>query len=108
MIFLKIFLIIVLTIAFILFSFSSKMKIFQKLTVIAGYMTLFLFIMFPDYSDKIAHFFGIGYGKDLIIYILVALTGLMNIVLYVGVNKNHAAITKIIRDSTKKNAKKCR
>ncbi len=108
MIILKLFLIIILTIGFILFSFSSKMKIFQKISIILGYLTLFLFITFPHYSDKIAHLFGIGYGKDLIIYILVALTGLMNIVLYVGVNKNHAAITKIIRDGAKKNAKRCK
>ena len=103
----KLFLIAVLTIAFILFSFSKRMKIFQKLSLIMGYLILFLFIMFPRYSDEVAHFFGIGYGKDLIVYILVALTGLMNIVLFVGVNKNHANLTKIIREVAKKNAKRC-
>ncbi len=108
MIFFKIFLLILLSVGFVLFSFSSKMRTLQKISVIVGYFTLFLFILFPKYSDYLAVLFGIGYGKDLIVYVLIALTGLINIILYVGVGSNHRSITKITRESAKRNAKRCK
>ena len=108
MIFIKIFLITVLTIIFILFAFSSRLKIFQKLSVVGGYLALFLFILFPRYSDKIAQFFSIGTGKDLILYITVSLMSLISIIIYVGMKNNSLAITKIVRNGAVKNAKRCK
>jgi len=107
MIAIKLFLILVLTIGFVVFAFSSKLKIIQKLSVVVGYFVLFLFIVYPQYSDEVAQLFGIGTGKDLVLYITVSLTSLMNIVLYVGVKNNNKVITKIIRDGAKKSAKLC-
>ncbi len=108
MIFIKIFLIAVLTAIFIIFAFSSRLKIFQKLSVILGYLTLFFFILFPHYSDKIAQLFSIGTGKDLILYITVSLMSLISIIIYVGMKNNALAITKIVRNDAIKNAKKCK
>ncbi len=108
MIVVKLFLILVLTIGFIIFAFSSRLKTVQKLSVIVGYFILFLFILYPQYSDEVAQLFGIGTGKDLIMYISISLMSLMNIVLYVGVKNNSKAITKLTRENAKKNAKLCK
>ena len=108
MVVLKLFLILVLTIGFIIFAFSSKLKTVQKMSVIVGYFILFLFILYPQYSDEVAQLFGIGTGKDLIMYISISLMSLMSIVLYVGVKNNDGAITKLIREDAKKSAKKCK
>lgn len=107
MIFIKFLLILIVTIGFIIFSFSSKLKIFQKLFIIIGYAVVFFFILYPSYSDKIAHMVSIKSGTDLIVYIVLALTALMNIVLYVGQNKNNRVLIKIIRGMAKNDAKKC-
>ena len=107
MIFIKFLLIAIVTVGFIIFSFSSKLKIFQKLFIIVGYAIVFFLILYPSYSDKIAHVFSMKSGTDLIVYIVLALIVLMNIVLYVGQKNNVKIITKIIRESAKKNAKKC-
>jgi len=107
MIVLKLFLILVLTVGFFTFAFSSKLKIVQKLSIVIGYFILFLFIVYPQYSDKVAQLFGIGAGKDLVLYITVSLTSLMNIVLYVEVKNSNKAVTRIIRDGAKKSAKLC-
>jgi len=107
MIIIKIFLILLLTIAFVIFSFSSKLKVIQKISVIVGYCVIFLFIADPQYSDKIAHIFSIKSGTDLVLYIVMSITGLINIILYVGQKNNNRMITKIIREDAKRNAKKC-
>jgi hypothetical protein len=107
MIFIKFLLILILTIAFIIFAFSYKLRIFQKLSVISGYLLVFFFILYPQYSDTIAHLFSIKSGTDLIIYIVVALSVLVNIVLYVGQNNTNRIITKIVRENAKEHAKKC-
>jgi len=107
MIIIKIFLILLLTIAFVVFSFSSRLKVIQKLSVITGYCVIFLFIANPQYSDKIAHIFSIKSGTDLVLYIVMSITGLINIILYVGQKNNNRIITKIIREDAKRNAKKC-
>jgi len=106
MIFIKFLLITILTIIFVIFSFSSKLKIFQKLIVISGYLLVFIFIINPSYSDEVAHLFSIQSGTDLVVYIVLALTVLMNIILYVGQNNNNRMITKIVRENAKQHAKK--
>ncbi len=108
MIFLKIFLITVLSIIFIVFSFSYRLKIFQKLGILIGYFIFFIFIVFPELSDKVAHKISIKSGTDLMVYISLALVSLINIFLYVKTKNNEYKITKIIREKAKENAKKCK
>ena len=107
MIIIKIFLILLLTIGFLIFSFSSKLKVLQKLTVIAGYCVIFFFIAEPQYSDKVAHIFSIEKGSDLVLYIVTSIISLVNIILYVNQKNNNRMITKIIREGAKRNVKKC-
>jgi len=107
MIIIKVFLILVVTIGLLIFSFSSKLKVIQKLTVIVGYCTIFFFIAEPQYSDKVAHFFSIEKGKDLVLYIATSIISLVNIILYVGQKNTNKMMTKIVREEGKRNAKKC-
>lgn len=108
MIFLKIFLLTVLTLIFIIFSFSQRLKIIQKMSVLTGYFILFVFILNPSLADKVANFFSIKNGTDLVVYIVIAITSLINIILYVGQINNKSIVTKIIREGAKHNAKRCK
>ena len=108
MIFIKIFLISVLTLSFILFAFSSKWKIIQKLSILLGYFIILFFIIFPSAADKIAHLFSIKSGTDLIVYITLALVNLISIILYIKVKNHNKILTKIIRDEACKNANRCK
>ncbi|MDX1807960.1 MAG: DUF2304 family protein [Sulfurospirillaceae bacterium] len=107
MMIIKIFLILILTIAFVVFSFSTRLKVIQKLSVITGYCVIFLFVINPQYSDQVAQIFSIKSGTDLVLYIVMSITSLINIVLYVGQKSNNRIITKIIREDAKRDAKKC-
>lgn len=107
MIFIKIFLIIVLTLSFLLFSFSIKLKNFQIIGVIIGYLTLFIFILNPSLSDDVAHYFSIGTGTALIVYILLAVMSLVSVILFIDTKMNKDSITQIVRKIGIDNAKKC-
>jgi len=106
MIFIKIFLLLLLTLGFIIFAFSMKLKNFQRLMVIIGYLTLFIFILNPALSDKVANFFGIDFGASLITYIAIGVLSLVNVILFVDTKINKDAITKIIREGAIKDARK--
>lgn len=108
MIFIKLFLLIILTSIFLLFSFSSRMKIFQKSIVIFGYIVTFLLILFPRLSDKAAHLVSIKDGTSLVVYVVLSLTSLVSMILYVGQKNNRYMLTKIIRERAKHDAKECK
>lgn len=107
MIFIKLLLIIIATTGFVIFSFSSRLKSFQKLSIIVGYIVVVIFILYPSYADRVAHLFSIENGASLVVYIVLALTVLVNVILYVGHNNTMRMITKIVRENAKQNAKKC-
>lgn len=108
MIFIKLFLLVILTSIFLLFSFSSRMKIFQKTFVILGYVATFILILFPRLSDKVAHIFSIKDGTSLVVYVVLSLTSLVSMILYVGQKNNRYMLTKIIRERAKHDAKHCK
>ncbi len=107
MIFIKIFLILVLSVVFLLMALSSRYRTYQRLTVIFFYLFLAYLILFPKVADKIASFFGIGRGVDLIIYLSIAILSLIVAVLYAKVKLNERAITKIVRDIAIMKSKEC-
>ncbi len=108
MILFKIFLITILSIVFVVFSFSSKLKIFQKISILGGYFLFFIFIIFPKLSDKAAHTISIKSGTDLMVYITLVLMSLVSIFLYVKTKNNEHMIIQIIRKKAKDDAKKCK
>jgi len=107
MIFIKFILIFILTITFILFAFSYKLRTFQKLNIVIGYLFVFFLIVYPQYADQIAHIFSMERGADLIVYISIALSFLVNVILFIKQKNFNQMLTKIVRESAKKNAKKC-
>ena len=108
MILFKIFLLLVLTVGFIIFAFSMRLRTFQKLVVITAYLILVIFIVFPEYADAIAHLFSIESGTNLVIYIFIAVTTLIDIVLHVAERNDHIMITTMIREDAKRNATMCK
>ncbi len=108
MIFIKIFLIVVLSVVFLLVAFSSRFRTYQRMSVIFFYIFLAYLILFPKVADKVAHFFGIGRGVDLIIYLAIAILSLIVAVLYAKVKMDERAITKIVREIAIIEAKECR
>ncbi len=108
MIFVKIFLIAVLSIVFLLVAFSSRYRTYQRMSVIFFYLFLAYLILFPKVADKVAQFFGIGRGVDLIIYLAIAILSLIVAVLYAKVKMDERAITKIVREIAIIEAKECR
>jgi len=106
MIIIKIFLLLLLTLGFLIFGFSIKLKNFQRVVVIIGYIALFMFILNPSLSDEVAHFFGIGLGSSLIIYLTIGVISLVNIILFVDTKMNKDAITKIVRQKGLDDARK--
>jgi len=107
MIIVKLLLILILTLSFLVFAFSLKLKNFQILGVILGYLLLFLFIINPSLSDKVAHYFGIGTGASLITYVSIGVLSLVSVIIFIDTKTNHDAITKIVRKIGIDDAKKC-
>ncbi|MRJ03309.1 MAG: DUF2304 domain-containing protein [Epsilonproteobacteria bacterium] len=108
MIFIKILLLIMLTIALGLLALSNRFKIYQHLTIILFYFFLAYLILFPERADKVAHIFGIGRGVDLVIYLSIATLTLIVAILYAKVKGSERAMTKIVRKIAIMEAKRCR
>ncbi len=99
--------ILILSIVFLLLALSSRFRTYQRLIIVAFYILLSFLIIFPQKADKIAAFFGIGRGVDLIIYLSIAILSLIVAILYAKVKMNERALTKIIRTLAIMQAKKC-
>ena len=108
MIFIKALLITILTTVFLLLALSSRFRTYQRLTVILFYIFLAFLIIFPQKADRVAAFFGIGRGVDLVIYLSIAILSLIVAILYAKTKINERAITKIVREIAIIKAKECR
>ncbi|NPA03341.1 MAG: DUF2304 domain-containing protein [Epsilonproteobacteria bacterium] len=107
MILIKFFLITVLSIVFLLLALSSRFRTYQRITVILLYLFLAFLILFPQTADKVAEFFGIGRGVDLIIYLSIAVLSLIVAILYAKLKMTERAITKIIREIAVDKSREC-
>ncbi|BCD62624.1 MULTISPECIES: DUF2304 domain-containing protein [Nitratiruptor] len=107
MIFVKALLIAILTAVFLLLSFSSRFRTYQRISVILFYLFLAFLILFPQKADKVAAFFGIGRGVDLVIYLSIAILSLIAAILYAKTKINERAITKIVRDIAIMKSREC-
>lgn len=63
-----------------------------------------VFIFFPELSNRVAHFLGVGRGADMIFYISILFFAFLIMKLYAKTRKLEQMITKIIRDESLKNA----
>ena len=63
-----------------------------------------LFIVFPEWTNKIAHRMGVGRGADLIFYICIVLFVFVILKLYARIRKLEQITTELIRKDAKENA----
>jgi len=94
MIFIKTTLLLILSISFVIYLISGRHKAFTRLGLLIIYFVLFIFILIPPLADKVANYFGISMGKDMIIYLATAAIWFFTI-------SNHAKIKLTDRDITK-------
>ena len=93
MIFIKTTLILILSLSFVIYMISGRHRTITRLMLIMIYFALFIFIISPPLADVVAHFFGIGTGKDMIIYIAIAAIWFFTV-------SNHAKIKLVERNIT--------
>ena len=106
MIFIKTTLILVLSFSFVIYMVSGRHKAFTRLGLVLIYFVLFVFILIPPLADKVANFFGIGAGKDMIIYLATAAIWFFTISNHAKIKATDRNITELVRkdalDSFKK------
>ncbi len=54
-------------------------------------------VLFPDVSNRVARFAGVGRGADLIIYICLAVGAYILIILYMHVKSNELRIARLVQ-----------
>lgn len=66
--------------------------------ILAGY----LFVWFPDLTNSIARFVGVGRGADLVMYIWIVLNLFLILRLHIKLREQSEALTKLARQITLK------
>ena len=56
-----------------------------------------VFILFPDWSNTLAHKLGVGRGADLVFYLSIVIFWFVILKLYVRIRKLEKIITEVIR-----------
>jgi hypothetical protein len=84
---------------FLLISYLKKFRrpALDKLFVGLLLTTGIFFLLYPEVTNKLAHFFGIGRGADLIFYLAILSFGYMVMLLYSKIKKLENQLTQIIR-----------
>jgi hypothetical protein len=104
MIFIKTTLAIILSISVVILMFSGKFKTFMRLFLVLFYLILLVFIAAPPLSDKVANFFGIGTGKDMIIYLSIAIIWFLTSLNHAKIKRTERHITELVRKEAINNA----
>ncbi len=97
MIFIKTTLAIILSISVVILMFSGRYKTFMRLFLVLFYFILLIFIAIPPLSDIVAHFFGIGTGKDMIIYLAIAIIWFLSTLNHAKIKRTDRNITELVR-----------
>ena len=106
MINIKIILLVPLVILIISFLPKLGNRTFYRLSLIAISLVGILFVLFPDFSDKLAHYVGVGRGADLVTYLFIVFFFMAGIVLYSKIRKIEADQTELVRKISIQSAEK--
>jgi len=68
-------------------------RIFIGLMLITG----IFFVLYPEVTNKIAHFLGIGRGADLIFYLAILSFGYLSLVFYSKIKKLEDQLASLVR-----------
>jgi hypothetical protein len=106
MIFIKTTLILILSLSFVVYMVSGRHKAFTRLGLVIIYLVLFVFIISPPLADKVANFFGIGTGKDMIIYLATAAIWFFTISNHARIKLTDRNVTELVRKDALDSARK--
>ena len=74
-----------------------RSKIFNRIIFFILFLTGLVFVIFPELSNDVAHFVGVGRGADLILYLTIILFYASFLYLYSKFKKLEAIQTELIR-----------
>ncbi len=100
----QILLIPLLLLLMFIYVFYFKNKIINRLLFFILFLVGIVFVLFPELSNKVAHFVGVGRGADLILYLTIILFYASFLFLYSKLKKLEAIQTTLIRKGAIENA----
>jgi hypothetical protein len=92
---------------FILISYLRKFRrpALDKLFIGILLATGIFFVLYPEVTNQLAHFLGIGRGADLIFYLAILGFGYMTLILYTKIKKLEEQLTNIVRKQSLESGK---
>ena len=69
-------------------------------------VTAVFFIIYPDFTNQIAHGIGVGRGADLVFYIAILIFWFLLLKLYERIRKLESIVTKLVRNDALASAAK--
>jgi small membrane protein len=84
---------------FILISYFRRFRqaAMNKIFIIIVLITGIIFFLYPELTNRTAHFLGIGRGADLIFYLAVLGFGYLSLILYSKIKKLEEQLAVIVR-----------
>jgi small membrane protein len=79
------------------FFIRIRNSLFDLVLLLLLIATAITFVIFPDLTNKIAHWLGVGRGADLVFYVSILIFWFAILKLYARVRKLEQHITTIIR-----------
>lgn len=99
---------VILSVGVLLIFFYSYKRLrssyIDAILILLFLTTGLLFIFFPELSNRVAHFLGVGRGADMVFYLSILFFAFLIIKLYAKTRRLEKMITKLIRDDSIKNA----
>jgi len=83
-----------------------KNALLQRSLFILVFITGIVAVVFPELTNRVANFVGVGRGADLLLYLMVIIFYFTFIILYRKLNKIQEIQTEIIRKISIRNAVK--
>jgi small membrane protein len=92
--------ILLAALAFILISNLRRLRsaVIDKLIILVIIIAGMIFVIFPDLTNRIAAYLGIGRGADLVFYLAIVGLGYVVLILYAKIRKLENQIIQIIRN----------
>jgi len=105
MVFIKIILILIFSIAILVISLSEKYKTYKRMLALSLYIGAVIMIVSPQLADTVANWFSIEYGSDLAVYMSIAILIMFGAINYARGNRQERITTALIRELAIKDVK---
>lgn len=91
-------------IIFLYYAFRVRSALFDLITLFIFTGLAVFFILFPQYTNTIAHKLGVGRGADLLFYICILLFLFVILKMFARIRRLEKKLTELVRDQAKKEA----